>query len=78
MVTVEGPDGEQLLIHPSVFLDAPNPLEPQLPFHRGAAYPAHVVFLIEEEMYKIEGVQRASMSEFGENFLTLRMVDMGH
>ena len=73
---VEGPDGEQLLIHPSVLPDAPNPLEPQLLFHRGAAYLAHAVFLIEEEMYKIEGVQRASMSEFGENFLTLRMVDM--
>ena len=63
---VEGPDGEQLLIHPSVLPDAPNPLEPQLLFHRGAAYLAHAVFLIEEEMYKIEGVQRASMSEFGE------------
>ena len=72
---VEGLDGEQLLIHPSVYPDAPNPLEPQL-LLRGAAHPAHVVFFIEEEMYKIEGVQRASMSEFGENFLTLRMVDM--
>ena len=73
---VEGPDGEQFLFHPSVFPDAPNPLEPQLLFHRGAACLAHAVFLIKEEMYKIEGVQRASMSEFGENFLTLRMVDM--
>ena len=58
------------------FSSAPNPIEPQLLFHRGAAYLAHAVFLIKEEMYKIEGVQRASMSEFGENFLTLRMVDM--
>ena len=48
------------------FSSAPNPIEPQLLFHRGAAYLAHAVFLIEEEMYKIEGVQRASMSEFGD------------
>ena len=66
---VEGPDGEQLLIHPSAFPDAPNSREPQLLFHRGAAYPAHAVFLIKEKMYKIEGSQRVSMSGLSKIFL---------
>lgn len=72
---IEGPDGEPLLIHPSVLSDAPDPLEPQLLFHRGAAYLAHAVFLVEEELYKLEGVQKIPQSDFGE--LRLSYIENG-
>lgn len=56
--TVEGPDGEPLLIHPSVLPDAPDPIEPQLLFLRGAAYLQQAVFLIENAVLKLEEVRK--------------------
>lgn len=57
--TVEGPDGEPLLLHPSVLPDAPDPIEPQLLFLRGAAFLQQAVFLIETTILKLEGVEKA-------------------
>ncbi len=57
--SVEGPDGEPLLIHPSVLPDAPDPIEPQLLFLRGAAYLQHAVFLIEGAVLQLEGIRKA-------------------
>lgn len=56
--TVEGPDGEPVLLHPSVLPDAPDPIEPQLLFLRGAAYLQHAIFLIEEAVLNLEGVRK--------------------
>ncbi|TDL20945.1 hypothetical protein BD410DRAFT_790297, partial [Rickenella mellea] len=63
---VEGPDGEQLLLHPSVLPDAPDPIEPQLLFHRGAAYLAHALFAVEEAILKLEGIQKAPVGDGAE------------
>ncbi|KAK0479636.1 hypothetical protein IW261DRAFT_1478426 [Armillaria novae-zelandiae] len=57
--SVEGPDGEPLFIHPSVLPDAPDPIEPQLLFLRGAAYLQHAVFLIEAAVLQLEGIRKA-------------------
>lgn len=57
--TVEGPDGETLLVHPSVSPDAPDPIEPQLLFLRGATYLQHALHLIESAILKLEGVSKA-------------------
>ncbi|KAF5385052.1 hypothetical protein D9615_001002 [Tricholomella constricta] len=56
--TVEGLDGEPLLLHSSVLPDAPEPIEPQLLFLRGAAYLQQAVFLIESAVLKLEGVRK--------------------
>lgn len=72
---VEGPDGEPLLIHPSTLSDAPDPLEPQVLFHRGAAFLAHAIFLIEDAIYKIEGIQKVPPNDVGE--LRLNHIEQG-
>jgi hypothetical protein len=54
--TSDSVDGESPLLHPSVLPDAPDPIEPQLLFLRGAAYLQHAVFLIEEAVLKLEGI----------------------
>ncbi|EGN93766.1 hypothetical protein SERLA73DRAFT_172052 [Serpula lacrymans var. lacrymans S7.3] len=54
--TIEGPDGEPLLLHPSVLPDAPDPIEPQLLFLRGSAFLQHAVFLIESTILQLEGI----------------------
>lgn len=56
--TIDGPDGEPLLLHPSVLPDAPDPIEPQCLFLRAAAYLQHAVFLIEEAILKLEGIRK--------------------
>ncbi|KAI0348316.1 hypothetical protein BDW22DRAFT_1385540 [Trametopsis cervina] len=56
--TIDGPDGEPLLLHPSVLPDAPNPLEPQCLFLRGAAYLQHAVYLIEQAVLQLEGIRK--------------------
>ncbi|CAA7264867.1 unnamed protein product [Cyclocybe aegerita] len=56
---LDSSDGEPLLKHPSVLDDAPNPIEPQLLFLRGAAYLQHAVHLIESAVLKIEGIRKA-------------------
>lgn len=52
------PNGESLPLHPSVLPEAPDPIEPQLLFLRGAAYLQHAIFLIEEAILKLEGVRK--------------------
>ncbi|OCH93003.1 hypothetical protein OBBRIDRAFT_772437 [Obba rivulosa] len=56
--TVDGPDGEPLLLHPSVLPDAPEPIEPQCFFLRAAAYLQHAIFLIESAILKLEGIRK--------------------
>lgn len=56
--TIDGPDGEPLLLHPSVLPDAPDPIEPQCLFLRGAAYLQHAVYLIEEAVLKLENIRK--------------------
>ncbi|KDQ31479.1 hypothetical protein PLEOSDRAFT_1054549 [Pleurotus ostreatus PC15] len=57
--SVEGPDGETLFLHPSVLPSAPDPIEPQVLFLRGASYLQHAVFLIEAAILELEGVRKA-------------------
>jgi len=57
---VDGSDGEPLLKHPSVLEDAPDPIEPQLLFHRGAAYLQHTIQLIETAVLHLEGVRKTN------------------
>ncbi|KAF8640871.1 hypothetical protein AX17_000519 [Amanita inopinata Kibby_2008] len=54
----DNPDGEQLKLHPSVLPDAPDPIEPQLSFLRGAAYLQQAVFMIESAILELEGVSK--------------------
>lgn len=56
--TIDGPDGEPLLLHPSVLPDYPDPIELQCLFLRGAAYLQHAVYLIEEAILKLEEVKK--------------------
>lgn len=63
--TVEGPDGEPLLVHSSVSPDAPDPIEPQLLFLRGATYLQHALYLIESAILKLEGVSKAGSTSDG-------------
>ncbi|KAH0837856.1 hypothetical protein J3R83DRAFT_6083 [Lanmaoa asiatica] len=63
--TVEGPDGEPLLVHPSVSPDAPDPIEPQLLFLRGATYLQHALYLIETAIMKLEGLSKAGSTSDG-------------
>ncbi|KAF8955209.1 hypothetical protein BDZ97DRAFT_1859464 [Flammula alnicola] len=55
---VDGSDGEPILKHPSVLDDAPDPIEPQLLFLRGAAYLQQAVHLIEAAVLNLEGVYK--------------------
>ncbi|KAG2099876.1 uncharacterized protein F5147DRAFT_640466 [Suillus discolor] len=59
---IEGINGEPLLLHPSVLPDAPDPIEPQLLFLRGAAYLQHAVYLIESAVLRLEGVSKVNSS----------------
>ncbi|PFH49061.1 hypothetical protein AMATHDRAFT_148545 [Amanita thiersii Skay4041] len=54
----EGPDGEPLPLHPSVLPDAPDPIEPQLLFLRGAAYLQQAVHMIESIILALEGLNK--------------------
>jgi hypothetical protein len=55
---VEGADSENGSIHPSVMPDAPEPIETQLLFFRGAAYLQYAVHLIESAIIDLEGVSK--------------------
>lgn len=59
----ESGDNDQPQLHPSLLSTAPDPLEPQLLFHRGAAYLAHAVHLIETEIFLLEGISRTPMTD---------------
>jgi hypothetical protein len=50
-------------VHPSVLPDAPEPIEPQLLFLRGAAYLQNAIFLIEERILKLEGIRKRISAE---------------
>ncbi|KAF8554353.1 hypothetical protein OG21DRAFT_1412750 [Imleria badia] len=63
--TVEGPDGEPLLVHPSVSPDAPDPIEPQLLFLRGATSLQHALYLIESAILKLENVSKPGPASDG-------------
>lgn len=54
----DGAEGEQLILHPSVLPDAPEPIEPQCLFFRGTAYLQHSIFLIEAAMLRLEDVKK--------------------
>ena len=56
----DGSEGDQLILHPSVLPDAPEPIEPQCLFFRGTAYLQHAIFLIEAAMLELEGVQKST------------------
>ncbi|KIJ07491.1 hypothetical protein PAXINDRAFT_173459 [Paxillus involutus ATCC 200175] len=73
---VDGVDGETFLIHPSVLPDAPDPIEPQLLFLRGAAYLQHAVYLIESAVLKLEGVSKVVSATDGTE-LRLCYIDNG-
>ena len=73
--TIDGPDGEPLLLHPSVLPDAPDPIEPQCLFLRGAAYLQHAVYLIEQVILKLEDIKKELTPEGAE--LRLCYVDSG-
>ncbi len=64
--TIDGPDGEPMLLHPSVLPDAPDPIEPQCLFLRGAAYLQHAVYLIEEAILKLEGIRKEPTADGAE------------
>lgn len=56
--TIEGANGELLLLHPSVLPDAPEPIEHQLLFLRGAGYLQQAIFLVEEAILNLEGIHK--------------------
>lgn len=64
--TVDGLDRDPPLLHPSVLPEAPDPIEPQLLFLRGAAYLQHAVFLIEDAVLKLEGISKLPSFDGGE------------
>ncbi|KAI0310943.1 hypothetical protein OF83DRAFT_1278772 [Amylostereum chailletii] len=65
---------DPLVLHPSVLPDAPEPIEPQVLFLRGAAYLQHAVFLIEDAVLRLEGVRKAPAADGGE----LRLCHLAH
>lgn len=68
---------ETLPIHPSVLPDAPEPIEPQLLFLRGAAYLQNAIYLIEEKILKLEGIRKRISAE-GAAELRLCYIQNGH
>ena len=59
----DGSEAEALPIHPSVLPDAPEPIEPQLLFLRGAAYLQNAIYLIEEKILNLEGIRKRISAE---------------
>jgi hypothetical protein len=59
---IEGITGEPLPLHSSVLPDAPDPIEPQVLFLRGAAHLQHALFLIESAILRLEGVSKVNTS----------------
>ena len=56
-------EAEALPIHPSVLPGAPEPIEPQLLFLRGAAYLQNAIYLIEEKILNLEGIRKRISAE---------------
>ncbi|THH14486.1 hypothetical protein EW146_g5845 [Bondarzewia mesenterica] len=59
-------EGDPPLPHPSVRPDAPEPIEPQLLFLRGATYLQHAIFLIEQAILKLEGIRKVPSNDGAE------------
>ncbi|KAF8527434.1 hypothetical protein BU17DRAFT_73877 [Hysterangium stoloniferum] len=57
---------DSLPLHPSVLPDAPEPIEHQAMFLRGAAYLQYVVYLIEAAVLKIEGINKNPSADHSE------------
>ncbi|KAF8633563.1 hypothetical protein AX15_001361 [Amanita polypyramis BW_CC] len=53
-------ESDPVKLHPSVLPDAPDPIEHQMLFLRGAAYLQQVIFMIESAILKLEGITKAS------------------
>ncbi|TFK18699.1 hypothetical protein FA15DRAFT_675081 [Coprinopsis marcescibilis] len=51
-------DSGDMMLHPSVLDGAPDPIEPQLLFLRGAAYLQNVMYIIENAVLQLEGVRK--------------------
>ncbi|EAU92430.1 hypothetical protein CC1G_00649 [Coprinopsis cinerea okayama7 len=64
-----------LVLHPSVLPDAPDPIEPQCLFLRGAAYLQNAVHLIESAVLQLEGVRKGPTVDGAE--LRLCYIDNG-
>ena len=73
----DGSEAEALPIHPSVLPDAPEPIEPQLLFLRGAAYLQNAIYLIEEKILNLEGIRKRISAE-GAAELRLCYIQNGH
>lgn len=58
-------DGGEPLLHASVLPDAPDPIEPQLLFLRGAAYLQQAVYLIEAAILGLEGIAKTTSAVDG-------------
>ena len=56
--SADGSDGDVVVLHPSVLPDAPEPIEPQCLFLRAATYLQHAVFIIEDTIFKLEGIRK--------------------
>ena len=57
--SADGSDGDGVVVlHPSVLPDAPEPIEPQCLFLRAAAHLQHAVFIIEDAIFKLEGIRK--------------------
>ncbi|PIL31231.1 hypothetical protein GSI_05929 [Ganoderma sinense ZZ0214-1] len=57
--SADGSDGDgAVVLHPSVLPDAPEPIEPQCLFLRAAAHLQHAVFIIEDAIFKLEGIRK--------------------
>lgn len=59
---IEGIVGEPIPLHFSVLPDAPDPIEPQVLFLRGAAHLQHALFLIESAILQLEGISKVNTS----------------
>ncbi|KAH9046955.1 hypothetical protein EDB83DRAFT_2403992 [Lactarius deliciosus] len=70
-------EAEPLPIHSSVLPDAPEPIEPQLLFLRGAAYLQNAIYLIEEKILNLEGIRKRISAE-GAAELRLCYIQNGH
>jgi hypothetical protein len=73
----DGSEAEALPIHPSVLPGAPEPIEPQLLFLRGATYLQNAIYLIEEKILKLEGIRKRISAE-GAAELRLCYIQNGH
>jgi len=59
---IEGVWGKRTPLHSSILPDAPDPIEPQVLFLRGAAHLQHALFLIESAILQLEGVSKVNTS----------------